>query len=73
MSARLPKDQLRAAMRAGVVELLDELYREDGFDEPLAAAGKRVCPELFRWDNGDGTYSYQRGTIQREPSRRARR
>lgn len=30
-----------------------------------------VCPELFRWDaNGDGTWSYQRGTIEREKGRR---
>lgn len=31
-----------------------------------------VCPELFRWDNGDGTWSYQRGTIERDASRPGR-
>lgn len=32
-----------------------------------------VCPQLFRWDNGDGTWSYQRGTIERERRERSPR
>lgn len=32
-----------------------------------------VCPQLFRWDNGDGTWSYQRGTIERAPRERGPR
>mgnify|MGYP003454028373 FL=1 len=32
-----------------------------------------VCPQLFRWDEGDGTWSYQRATIQRERRRRAKK
>ncbi len=32
-----------------------------------------VCPRLFRWDNGDGTWGYQRGTIERERRERSPR
>lgn len=32
-----------------------------------------VCPQLFRWDDGDGTWSYQRATIERERPRRTKK
>jgi hypothetical protein len=32
-----------------------------------------VCPQLFRWDDGNGTWSYQRATIERERPRRAKK
>lgn len=32
-----------------------------------------VCPQLFRWDDGNGTWSYQRATIERERPRWAKK
>lgn len=69
--------------RADLLERLDTRARLTRSDEGqrlvkdtaawIRGLPRGVCPTLFRWDNGDGTWSYQRGMIERAPRARGPR
>lgn len=69
--------------RADLLERLDTRARMTRSDDGarlvkesaawIRGLPRGVCPVLFRWDNRDGTWSYQRGMIERAPRERAAR